>query len=601
MDEAHVERRLAAIFAADIAGYSRLMVEDEVATVTALRAHQAVVLPLVERHGGRIQDTAGDGILAEFRSVLQAVVCAVEIQRTMAERNAGVPPSRQMRFRIGVNLGDVMYDGVRVYGDGVNIAARLEGVAEPGGVCISEDAFRQIRGKIDIEFVDIGEQSLKNIRPLRVYRALLVPASEQRVNQIAPEAPLVPPPGVTDTAGRRLSIIVLPFVNLSGDPEQEYVVDGITESLTTELSRIAGSFVIARNTAFTFKGKSVNVQQTGRELGVRYVLEGSVQAAGTRVRVNAQLIDADSGAHVWADRFDSQRGDLFDLQDEIVTRLSRTLNIELTAAEADRAERLRAQHPDSTDLSLRGRALLNRGRNPANWKTAVELFQRALSLDADNVEALCGLSNAHSYLGINWVTDQPDEHFRAAEVAALRALALAPNNARAHYALGRVLIGTDRGEEAIGEFERALALDRNMSQVHGILAMCKRFLARPEEAEAHALSAIRLSPRDVGIGGWYFQIGAAALQLGQFDKAVTWLRRSIEADRSAPYPHLFLASALAHQGALVEARAAATAGLAVDPNFRIGRMIEGAPSKKPRFLAQWEVVLHGMREAGLPE
>ena len=406
---------------------------------------------------------------------------------------------------------------------------------------------------------------------------------------------------MTRAVERRLSIVVLPFLNLSRDPEQEYVVDGITESLTTELSRIAGSFVIARNTAFSFKGKSLNVQQIGRELGVRYVLEGSVQAAGTRVRVNAQLIDAESGAHLWADRFDSQRGDLFDMQDEIVSRLARTLNVQLTAAEAGRAERLRAQNPDSTDLSLQGSALLNRGRHPTNWRTAVGLFERALSLDGDNVEALCGLSIAHSLLGINWVTDEPEQHVRAAEAAALHALALAPNNARAHFALGRVLIGTDRGEEALGEFERALALDRNMSLAHVNLAMCKRFLARPEETEAHAQAAIRLSPRDVGIGGLYFQIGAAALQLGQFEKAVTWLRRSIEADRSAPYHHLFLASALAHQGALVEARAAAAAGLAIDPNFRIRRMIDGAPSKKPKFLAQWDVVLQGMREAGLPE
>jgi TolB-like protein/class 3 adenylate cyclase len=600
MGEAHVERRLAAILAADIAGYSRLMAEDEMTTVTALKAHQAVVLPLVESHGGRIQDTAGDGILAEFRSVLQAVVCAVAIQRAMTERNADVPLSRQMRYRIGVHLGDVMYDGVRVYGDGVNIAARIEGIAEAGGVSISEDAFRQIRGKVDLDFVDLGEQSLKNIRPLRVYRALLGPPSGERADDLSPSVTPSPPQDAPD-AGRRLSIIVLPFVNLSRDPEQEYFVDGITESLTTELSRLAGSFVIARNTAFSFRGRSLNVQQIGRELGVRYVLEGSVQAAGTRVRVNAQLIDAESGAHLWADRFDSQRGDLFDMQDEIVTRLARTLNIELTAAEAGRAERPRAQHPDSTDLSFRGWALLNRGRNPANWRHAVALFEQALSLDSDNVQALCGLSNAHSLLAINWVTDQPELHFRAAEASALGALALAPNDARAHYALGRVLIGTDRGEEAIGEFERALALDRNMSQVHGVLAMCKRFLARPEETEAHALAAMRLSPRDVGIGQWYFQIGAAALQLGQFHKAVTWLRRSIEADRSAPYPHFFLASALVQQGAIAEARGAAAAGLAVDPDFRIRRMIEGAPSKKAPFLAQWAVVLHGMREAGLPE
>jgi len=277
------------------------------------------------------------------------------------------------------------------------------------------------------------------------------------------------------------------------------------------------------------------------------------------------------------------------------------LDVELTTAEAGRAERLSAQNPDSTDLAMRGWALVNRVHNPPGWHAAITLFERALVLDDRNVDALAGLAIAHSQLGINWVTDQPAEHHRAGESAALTAVALAPANARAHVALGRVLIGIDRGEEAVGEFELALTLDRNLPHVHGWIGMCKRFLARPEETEGHVLAALQLSPRDVAVGSWYFQIGAAALQLGQFDKAVIWLRRAVEAERTSSYRSLFLASALAHQGALPAARAAAATGLAIDPGFKIRRTIDDAPSKNPEFLAQWEMVLDGMRKAGLPE
>jgi TolB-like protein/class 3 adenylate cyclase/tetratricopeptide (TPR) repeat protein len=586
---ADVQRRLSAIVCADVVGYSRLMGADETGTLATLKAHRQVIDPVIAANGGRIVKTTGDGLLIEFPSVVDAVRAGLDVQRLMAGRNAEIAADLRMLLRIGVHLGDVIIDDEDIFGDGVNIAARLQEIAEPGGICLSQPVHDSVRGKLDASFHDGGAQSLKNIaEPVRVYHLAL-------------DAGAVRPYTAPETAGRRLSIVVLPFVNMSRDSEQEYFVDGVTESLTTELSRISGSFVISRNTAFAYKGKAVDAKQIGRELGVRYVLEGSVQAAGSRVRVNAQLIDAETGAHLWADRFDSQRGDLFDLQDEIVTRLARTLDVELTAAEAGWAERLRAQNPDSIDLTMRGWALLNRGRIPPNWRIAVGQFEQALSLDGNNVEALCGLSNAHGLLGFNWVTDQPAEHFQAAEAAALKALALAPNNPQAHVALGRVLLGTDRGEEALGEFRRALALDRNMAQVHGMISMSMRFLARPEESEEHALTAMRLSPRDVMLGSWNFQIGASALQLGQFDKAVTWLRRSMEATRADSYTNFFLASALAHEGLLDEARAAAAAGLAIDPDFKIRRMIDPSPSKKPKFLTQWEVVLDGMRKAGLPE
>src|SRR6516164_6384445 len=325
-DPGRVGRRLAAIIAADVAGYSRLMGLDEVGTVRTLREHRAIADALVAKHGGRIVKTTGDGLLLEFPSVVDAVECAVALQAVMAERNEGVPQDRRMLFRIGINLGDILIEGDDILGDGVNVAARLEGIAEPGGICISASAYDQVRGKVPVEFTDLGEQTFKNIsRPIRAYAVSLNANTDRAVS--------------TSSSAPRLSMVVLPFVNIGGDPEQEYFVDGVTESLTTDFSRINGAFVIARNTAFTFKGKPVDVKKLGRELNVRYVLEGSMQRGGNRLRVNVQLVDAETGNHLWADRFDKPVADFFDLQDEIVARLANMLNAELTAAEARRAER----------------------------------------------------------------------------------------------------------------------------------------------------------------------------------------------------------------------------------------------------------------------
>src|SRR5262244_3917772 len=301
-----VGRRLAAIVAADVAGYSRLMGLDEVGTARTLREHRAVTDALVSKHGGRIVKTTGDGVLLEFPSVVDAVECAVAVQAVMAQRNEGVLADRRMLFRIGINLGDIMIEGDDILGDGVNVAARLEGIAEPGGICISSSAYDQVRGKVPVDFTDLAEQTLKNIaHPVRAY-TIGLSANARQTTPLPSSAP-------------RLSVVVLPFANICGDPEQEYFVDGVTESLTTDLSRISGSFVIARNTAFTFKGKAVDVKRLGRELNVRYVLEGSVQRGGNRLRVNVQLISAETGNHLWAERFDKPVADLFDMQDEIVS------------------------------------------------------------------------------------------------------------------------------------------------------------------------------------------------------------------------------------------------------------------------------------------
>jgi TolB-like protein len=356
--EERVHRRLAAILAADVAGYSRLMGADEVGTARTLREHRKVTDALVAKHGGRLVKTTGDGVLLEFPSVVDAVEYAVAVQEVMARRNEGTPQDQRMQFRIGINLGDILIEGDDILGDGVNVAARLEGIAEPGGICISASAYDQVRGKVMVEFADLGEQTLKNIaRPIRAYAVV----HSANAHQIAPLPSSAP----------RLSVVVLPFVNIGGDPEQDYFVDGVTESLTTDLSRISGAFVIARNTAFTFKGKAVDVKKLGTELNVRYVLEGSVQRGGTQLRVNVQLIDAETGNHLWAERFDKPVADLFEMQDEIVSRLANTLNSQLIAVEARRAER--SPHPDATDLCLR-RRLVQRGPNPRTHRTSARLL-----------------------------------------------------------------------------------------------------------------------------------------------------------------------------------------------------------------------------------
>jgi TolB-like protein len=396
MDEAHVERRLAAILVADIAGYSRLMAEDEAATVAALKGHQAVVLPMVEAHGGRIQDTAGDGILAEFRSVLQAVECAVAIQGTMAERNAAVPPARQMRFRIGVNFGDVMSDGTRVYGDGLNVAARVQEFAAPGGICVTALVRDEVGAHTSLAFVDLGAQHLKNIpRPVRVFHLRLDDRS-------APGTASRAASGRTIRAWRRpvflgvlalvlaaglglgvrlalqheqppdrprLSIAVLPFSNLSGDPGQDYFSDGLTEDLTTDLSRIEGAFVIARNTMQTYRGKLVDIRQLGRELGVRYVLEGSVRRTERQVRVNVQLIDAETGAHLWAERFDRGAEDLFSFETEVTGQIARTLHLQLKEAESQRTMRGRPEHLEAVDYPGRPGPSSGTNRRPGRRTT----------------------------------------------------------------------------------------------------------------------------------------------------------------------------------------------------------------------------------------
>jgi TolB-like protein/class 3 adenylate cyclase/Tfp pilus assembly protein PilF len=586
-----VGRRLSAILAADVAGYSRLMHSDEEPTHAKLTALlMDVVNPAIAEHGGRIVKHTGDGFLAEFSSAVEAVRAAVLFQTRIHEHTIGDAEDKRLAFRVGINIGDVIVELQDIFGDGVNIAARLEGIAEPGGICISSSAYEQVIGKVAIEFTDMGEQSLKNIaRPVRAY-AVVPEGSGAGMHKA----------GTRSLSAPHLSIVVLPFANLSGDPEQDYFVDGITESLTTDLSRIGGSFVIASNTAFTFKGKAMDVQKLGRELNVRYVLEGSVQRGGNRMRVNVQLIDVETGNHLWAERFDKPIADLFDMQDEIVSSLANALNAQLIEAEARRAER--SLHPDAMDLSFQGKSCWNKGVTAENMAQAREFFQRALTLDPGNMEALVGMAAADAAIAGFFMIDDRDARCAAAEATLTKALSMSPQHARGHMVLGALQINTRRAAQGIRECERALALDRNLADAHGIIGVAKVFIGRGAETEAHIREAFRLSPRDTASFRWMHYAGIAKQVLGDDAEAVAWLRRCLEANRNYPIAHFQLAASLALLGSLEEARDAVGAGLALDPTFTLRRMRgRSRMSDDPTFRAGSKRVHEGMRIAGVPE
>ena len=588
-------RKLVAILVSDVVGYSRLAGADEDRILARLRALRSDLIdPTIAVHHGRVVKRTGDGAIVEFRSVVDAVNCAIEIQRAMVERNAGVAPDKRIEFRIGVHLGDVVEESDGdLMGDGVNIAARVEGVAKPGGICISDDAFRQVKGRLDLAAIDLGPIQLKNIaEPIRVYSL--------EVGVPAPAKP-APIPAPEKSAPPRLSIVVLPFANIGGDPAHEPFVDGVTESLTTDLSRIRGAVVIGRNTAFTYKGKHVDLKQIGRELNVRYVLEGSVQRGGDRMRVNVQLIDAETGNHLWADRFDKPLADLFDMQDEIVARLAGALNTQLVTAEARRAEQ--APNPDSMDLYFQGLAWHNKGTTPDNVAQARSFFDRALTADPDNVDALVGAARGDVVEGAQLFATNPVAALAAAEAKLTRALSSVPDHARGHMWLGLVDILTKRAAEGIAECEHALALDRNLAHAHAIIGFGKIFIGRAEETEAHIAEAVRLSPRDTMAYLWMAYAGIAKNYLGSYEQAVAWCRRGIEANRNYADGYFWLATALARLGRIDEAQSAVKAGLALNPAYTISRARAARMTRSddPTYLAHLEPILDGLRKAGLPE
>jgi TolB-like protein len=477
-------------------------------------------------------------------------------------------------------------------GEGVNIAARLEGIAKPGAICLSEQAYWQVKGRLDLAVTDLGPTPLKNIaEPIRVYSLEVGKPAHAKST----------PPVVTEKLPPRLSIVVLPFANIGGGAEQEPFVDGVTENLTTDLSRIRGSFVIGRHTAFSYKGKAIDLKQIGSELNVRYVMEGSVQRGGNRMRVNVQLIDAETGNHLWAERFDKPLADLFDMQDEIVARLASALNTELVAAEARRAEQ--TPNPDSMDLYFQGLAWLNKGTTPDHVAQARSFFDRALTADPDNVEALIGSARADAVASALLFVTDPAAALFAAEAKLTKALSSVPDHARAHMVLGVVEIFTKRAAQGIAECEHALALDRNLANAHAQIGFGKILIGRAEETEAHVAEALRVSPRDTTAYIWMTNVGVAKNHLGSHEQAVAWCRRAIEANRNYPLPHFVLGVALAHLGRLDEARSAVKAGLALNPAFAVSRAraLWAAMSDDPTYLAQRETILDGLRKAGVPE
>jgi adenylate cyclase len=597
-------RRLAAILAADVVGYSRLMGADEEGTHERLKAHFVeLVDPKIREHHGRIVKTTGDGVLAEFASVVDAVRCAGEIQRAMADRDLDLAEETRLRFRIGVNLGDVIADGDDIYGDGVNIAARLEGLAVPGGICVSGTVRDHIGDRLPYAFEDMGEQSVKNIaRPVRVY-ALHPEGMAGPTASMSPDtssSPLVAAP--------RLSIVVLPFTNLSDDREQQYFADGITEDVTTDLSRIENMFVISRNTAFTYRNKPIHTKQIGRELGVRYVLEGSVRRLGKQLRVNAQLIDAATDAHLWAERLNGDTVELFALQDEITSRIAVALGAELVGAEAARP----TNHPDALDYILRGRAAALKLASRDTYAERISMFERALEIDPQSVEAQTRL--AFSLVGrvLEQMTGSAAADMERAEGLVGQALATSPSSSFAHFAKGQLLRAQGRCQEAIPEYETALALDRNRVGALTDLGWCKFFTGSIEESIPLVEQAIRLDPRNPYNATNYWRIGVVHLVQSRTDEAIVWLEKARSANPAPPLHHLYPASAYALKGESERAAAglAEARRLSRDDRFSSLAHLKAAGFFSgssgywgvPKIRALFETTFFaGLRKAGIPE
>src|SRR5262249_29328788 len=584
-----VERRLRAIFASDVVGYSRLMEADEEGTLARLNAHRRDFLePMVAQNRGRIVKRTGDGVLIEFISAVDAVRCAVEIQRGMGERNAGVPPKTRIELRIGVHVGDIMIEDSDIFGDGVNIAARLESIAQPGGICISDDAYRQVRGKIDVNFQDSGEQELKNIaRPVRVY-------------QLRPDVPAaVDKPSASGLAlPDKPSIAVLAFQNMSGDAEQEFFADGITEDIITALSKAHWLFVIARNSSFTYKGKSVDVREVGRELGVRYVLEGSVRKAGNRVRITAQLIDATSGHHVWAERYDRALEDIFAVQDEITRSIIGAIALGIVAAEIQRTRGKEAAQLGQWERVMRAHWHVWRFTRE-DCREAFHLTDEILRRDPNNALALADLSFNWHFGGVfGWTTEPIAKAMEKSGDAARRAVAAEDRDATAQAALAVYEVFSNRHDDAFKRLMRAIELDPNSSLARGQLGVALSFGGESDRSIATLEDAKRLSPRDYLMVVWHAVDAWSHLHAERFTDAIACAKQAIEFNPAFPDSHGILAAAAAHLGQMTEAQA----GLA-----EFVRLLPGLTLSDPRLIrpfrrpADRERFLAGLHKAGLAE
>jgi TolB-like protein len=581
----HLVRRLTAIFAADVAGYSRLTGMDEEGTHVRLKEHLgALINPSVAAHRGHIVKNTGDGLLAEFNSVVDAMRCAVDVQRGMAERNSDVPLNNRIEFRIGINVGDIIEDNGDIFGDGVNVAARLEAIAEPGGICVSDDAHRQIRDKLDIAFEDAGEQNLKNIeRPVRVFKVRDgVAGARQRPALALPDKP---------------SIAVLPFQNLSADPEQEYFTDGVVEDITTALARFRWLFVIARNSSFTYKGRAVDVKQVGRELGVRYVLEGSVRKAGNRVRIAGQLIDAETGAHLWADRFEGALEDMFDLQDQVTASVVGAIAPKVHVEEIKRATRKPTENLDAYGYFLRGLVKIRRMSADAN-REALELFCKAIELDR-------GLACAYGMAAYSivvrkargWMIDPVQEIAEAVRLAR-KAVHLGADDPVAlstgAYALASLAREFD---DAAAFMDRGLALNPNAAQTWTLSGWLRVWRGEPELALDHFAHAIRLSPFDSSTH-IHAAMAYAHFLAGRYDIASSYGEMAIRDNPTFLHSICISAASNAFAGWLEPAQRDMARALELKPDLRASNLGDLAPFRRAEDLATFAKAL---RKAGLPE
>jgi adenylate cyclase len=581
-----INRKLAAILAADVVGYSRMMAADEAGTLTALKRHRETVFdPAVAAHHGRVVKLIGDGTIVEFASVIDAVNCALSVQRPAEQAPDQRASQAAIVLRIGINLGDVIMEGDDLYGDGVNIAARLEPLAEPGGICISSIVNESIGNRIDVRFQDGGDITVKNIdRPIRVWRW------HPSITAV-PSPSIAPNPGPN---GTRQSIAVLPFTNMSGDPEQEYFSDGISEDIITDLSKIAGLTVIARNSSFTYKGRSVDVREIGRELGVRSVLEGSIRRAGQRVRITAQLIDATSGSHLWAERYDRDLTDIFAVQDEVTTQIVGALKVTLSPAEKARLVEKEPSNIAAYDCVLRGREImLGKDKNRETFVEAVTYFKKALELDANYSQAYASLGFAHMFDYQNRWSDDPDRSLKLAREYSQKAIDNDPNEPMAHGAAALTAIFERDFDRAQAEVDRTLALNPSSALAHNLLGTIRSYSGRPLEAIPAIEQAMRLDP--AFRPQFLHFLGIAYLLAGKYETAAAMLRQRILLVPNTDFSRAVLAATLGHLGEIEEARRIWAELMKINPKFSFSAYI----GRQPMRPDDAERVVVGLAKTGL--
>jgi adenylate cyclase len=582
MGEERAERRLAAILAADVVAYSRLMQQDEAGTLNAWKARRSGIFqPLVVEHRGRIVKFMGDGVLIEFPSAVDAVECAIQLQQAMEAANMDVPEGRRIVLRIGINVGDVVVEGSDLYGDGVNIASRIEGLAEPGGVYLSQAAFNHVRGKIQVGFADVGERSLKNMaEPVRIFKVSGTAADVVATGETEPPS--------------KGSIAVLPFSNMSDDPEQDYFSDGISEDIITDLAKLSELHVIARNSSFVFKGRSVSIPEVARTLGVRHVLEGSVRKAGNRVRVTAQLIDATTGGHIWADRYDRDLADIFSVQDELTREIVSVLKIKLTAAEKGRLVHRRAVDFEAYNLFLRGREQAWLSTRSGNVE-ARSLLGRAIAINQDFAAAHAYLGFAHVNDYVNGWADVPEQSLETGLEITGRAVAMDPDEPHAHFALAVAYLWNREHDKAFAAARRCLALAPNSAEGHLAIARIQIYCGDAADSIDRIKAYMRIDPLYPALTLYF--LAEAHVALGQFEEAIADLKQRLQRDVNSESSYALLASSYGHLGRVAESRAAWAELMRIAPDFSIERRRRILPFRNPDY---FEHQMEGLRKAGLP-